>query len=257
MTDSTRASTALLESAANDLDTVFASLQGLRAAVAGVQAAATDAGRQITGTDLTALRPLLREQLRRHDSLVAGIGVLARPGLLGDAPMFVEWWCAGPAEPFLLRVSLDPDHPICSDYDTFEWFEEPWVEGSKRIVGPWVDYTGTGEHVMTLSVPIFDGEGEFLGVAGADVLARRIEELALRPLRKIAEDAALVNADGRVLASNTSRLLVGSLLTASEASWVAEAGQGSTVRPNGATSTRHSALPWTVVVFAGESAHGP
>jgi hypothetical protein len=233
VSDSAQASNKLLEAAASDLDAVFASLEELGGMVAEVQTAAVESGVHMRGADLTALRPLLREQLRRHDALVAGIGVLARPGLLGDAPMFVEWWCAGPAEPFLLRVSLDPDHAIFSDYDTFEWFEGPWTPGSKRIVGPWVDYTGTGEHVMTLSVPIFGGEGEFLGVTGADVLARRVEEFALSRLRTIPEDAALVNSDGRVLASNTSRLLVGTLLKDGDR----------------ASAIRHEDLPWTVVVF--------
>jgi hypothetical protein len=201
--------------------------------------------------DLISLRPLIRRHLRRHDSLVAGTGVLARPGLLDDAPMFVEWWCAGTTEPFLLRVSLDPEHPIFSDYDTFEWFEGPWKDGSKRVVGPWVDYTGTGEHVMTLSVPVFaaDGGSEFLGVAGADVLVRQMEEIALEPLRSMPEDAALVNTDGRVIASNTSRLLVGSLLEESDARWAADAEGGWTLRDDGVAASRHPALPWAVVVF--------
>lgn len=163
--------------------------------------------------------------------------------------MFVEWWCAGPTGPFLLRVSLEPEHAIFSDYSTFEWFEGPWTEGSTRIVGPWVDYTGTGEHVVTLSVPILGGPHEFLGVVGADLLARQIEEMALGPLRSIPDDAALVNADGRVIASNTSRLVVGSLLKESDARWAAVAGQGWTLRDDGVTASRRAGLPWTVVVF--------
>lgn len=249
MTDSRQASAKLLKVATGDIDALFASLRDVRDAVADVYRTANEAGQQMKRTDLTSLPALLRRQLRRHDALVAGTGVLVRPGLLDDAPMFVEWWCAGPAEPFLLRVSLDPNHPIFSDYDTFEWFEGPWKRGSERIVGPWVDYTGTGDHVMTFSVPIFGSDGEFLGVAGADVLASQIEEFALRPLRSIPDDAALVNTDGRVLASNTSRLLVGSLLKESDARWAAEAGGGWTVRDDGVAAGRQGGFPWAVVVF--------
>lgn len=251
MKDPRRASAELLEAAAGDLDSVFGSLRELGGAVATVDRNAIKAGRRPMGKDLRSLRPLIRQQLRRHDALVAGTGILMRPGLLADAPMFVEWWCAGPAEPFLLRVSLDPEHPIFSDYDTFEWFEGPWTEGSKRVVGPWVDYTGTGEHVLTVSIPIFgDGaELEFLGVAGADVLLRQVEEIALVPLRSIPQDAALINADGRVIASNTSRLLVGSLLEESNVQWAAEAGGGWSIREDGFAATRHAWLPWTVVTF--------
>lgn len=241
----------MLEAAACDLDAVFESLHELRAAVAAVQGGAKEAGRQPTRKDLVSLRPLIRRQLGRHDALLAGIGILARPDLLEDAPMFVEWWCAGPTEPFLLRVSLDPEHPIFSDYDTFEWFEGPWSVGSRRIVGPWVDYTGTGEHVLTLSVPVFAAgvESEFLGVAGADVLVRQVEEIVLGPLRSIPEDAALVNRDGRVIASNTSRLVVGSLLSASDAEWLAEAESGWTLRGDGVSASTHPWLPWAVVMF--------
>lgn len=228
---------------------MFDSLTELASAVAASAASASAARRRLTRRDVVSVRPLVKERLRRHDALVAGAGVLTRPGLLGDVPMFVEWWCAGTPEPFLLRVSLDPEHAIFSDYDTFEWFAEPWSEGSRRIVGPWVDYTGTGEHVLTLSVPVF-GEGQdFLGVAGADVLARGLEELAVRSLRRIPDDAALVNADGRVIASNTSRLLVGSLLTEEDARWAAGSQRGWAVREDGLAASRSTLLPWAVVVF--------
>jgi hypothetical protein len=249
MSDPRLASAELLSAAASDLVAVFGSLHELKKAVVEVRRRAHDAGRQLTRADLASLRPLLRRELRRQDALVAGTGVLTRPGLLRDAPMFVEWWCAGPSEPFPLPVSLDPEHPVFSDYDTFEWFEGPWQEGSKRIVGPWVDYTATGQHVMTLSIPIFGGDGEFLGVAGADVLAGQIEKIALKPLRAISNDAALVSAEGRVLASNTARLLVGSLLDEPNARWAAEAGRGWTVRDDGVAASRDARLPWSVVVF--------
>jgi hypothetical protein len=249
VTDSQQASANLLEAAAGDLDAVFDSLREIGEAVVRVHRGACEADRPTTRADLISLRPLIRGQLRRLDTLVAGIGVLARPGLLPDAPMFVEWWCAGPTEPFLLRVSLDPEHPVFSDYDTFEWFQGPWKGGSTRIVGPWVDYTGTSEHVITLSVPIFDQFGEFLGVVGADVLARQIEEITLGPLRSIPDDAALVNAEGRVIASNTPRLLVGSLLEEADARWAAETAGDWTLRDDGVAASRHAGLSWSVVVF--------
>jgi len=228
---------------------VFESLTELAAAVAASAASASAAGRRLTRRDVVSVRSLVKQQLRRHDALVAGTGVLTRPGLLDDMPMFVEWWCAGTPAPFLLRVSLDPEHAIFSDYDTFEWFAEPWSEGSRRIVGPWVDYTGTGEHVLTLSVPVFGAGEEFLGVAGADVLARRLEELAVRSLREIPDDAALVNSDGRVIASNTSRLLAGCLIAEEDARWAADAQRGWSVREDGLAASRATQLPWAVVVF--------
>jgi hypothetical protein len=249
VTSSAEASAGLLKGAAGDLEVLFGSLGELAGATADLERSAEKEGRRLRRQDVVSVRPLIKKQLRRHDALVAGTGVLMRPGLLEDVPMFVEWWCAGSPEPFLLRVSLDPEHAIFSDYDTFEWFAEPWAAGSRRIVGPWVDYTGTGEHVLTLSVPIFGSDDEFLGVAGADVLARQLEEIAIRALREIPRDAALINADGRVIASNTSRLLVGSLLEEDDARWASTAGRGWTVRGDGLAASRDAQLPWAVVVF--------
>lgn len=249
MTDAEKASAELLEAAAGAVDAVFVSLGGLRDAVANLHREAKEAERQMTRTDVVSVRPLIQQHLRRHNALVAGAGVLMRPGLLRDAQMFVEWSCVGSAGPLLLRVSLDPEQAIFSDYDTFEWFKEPWNEESKRIVGPWVDYTGTGDHVLTLSLPIFGSEAEFVGVAGTDLLARQLEELALPPLRSIADDAALVNSDGRVIASNTPDLLVGSLLPEADARWAADTSTGWAVRADGVGGSRHPVLPWTVVVF--------
>lgn len=238
----------LLDKAAEELGAVIASLSQLGDSIGRAHRLATDAGRDTTRSDFLSLRPAIGEHLRRHHALVTGMGVLARPGLLTDAAMFVEWWCVGSGEPFLLRVSLDPEHPVFSDYDTFEWFEGPWRMGASRVVGPWVDFTGTGEHVLTLSVPIFSGRGEeFLGVAGADVPVGRIEDLAIPTLIQIKEDAALINSDGRVIASNTSRLLTGSLLPGADALIEVSPANGWRLR-DGVGESENPALPWAVVI---------
>lgn len=251
MKDSRIAAAELLEAVASDLDTIFGSLLELGVEVAAAYRTAGGLEPGTTSEDLLPLRSLIAQMLEEHDSYVGGLGFLARPGLLSDAQMFVEWWCAGASQAYPLQPPLDPEHPFFHDYERFEWFVGPWTVGSKRIVGPWVDCLGTGEHAMTLSVPVFGGDSghEFLGVAGADLRVRRVERTAIARLSSIPRDVALVNGEGRIIASNTSRLLAGSLLEESDARWAAEAGAGWTRRGDGAEAIAHRTLPWTVVLF--------
>src|ERR1044071_9618029 len=48
--------------------------------------------------DLATLRPLLWSHLTGGplSALIAGIGFIAAPGLLADAPWYLEWWQENP-----------------------------------------------------------------------------------------------------------------------------------------------------------------
>jgi len=90
VTSPARTSANLLSAAGGELEAVFDSLTELAAALATSMAAARAAQRRLKRRDVMAIRPQVKQHLRRHDALVAGTGVLTRPGLLGDVPMFVE-----------------------------------------------------------------------------------------------------------------------------------------------------------------------
>src|SRR3954469_6754367 len=60
---------------------------------------------------LAALRPLLCSRLTAGPlpALIAGIGFIAAPGLLADAPWYLEWWQENPSgQPKQLLRDLDP-----------------------------------------------------------------------------------------------------------------------------------------------------
>jgi hypothetical protein len=108
------------------------------------------------------------------------------------------------------------------------------------VAGPYVDYICTHQYTFTLAVPIAH-DGRFVGVAGADILASRVERLVLPALSRIDRSVVLVGGNGRVIASNTASILPGAAVSrqplSSELVPVAGLGQAD----NGRT------LPWTLL----------
>jgi hypothetical protein len=198
------------------LEDVFEAVARVRdrtVAIAAVRAA----GRPLTTADLAGLRPLLHDRLRRHRDLISGVGFIAEPGLLGDAPAWLEWWQTsrdGELRPLLL--DLDPHTSAYSDYTHWDWFALPRETGERACAGPYVDYLCSDEYSLTLSAPVHHG-GRFLGVAAADVYLRHFEAAVIPLLRLLPGPACLVNARGRVAASTDARHLAGSLLKGPDA----------------------------------------
>ena len=127
------------------------------------------------------------------------------PGVLEDAPPWLEWWRrAGSGPPVFLNAELDPGRPDFYDYEAAEWFTTPRDTGTRWIAGPFVDHSGTNEHILTLTLPVVR-DGRFLGVAGADIAVGSIERIAGPALAAVGADAVLLNHRGRVIATNTPR----------------------------------------------------
>lgn len=176
----------------DDLDHVFAGLHNLAREFAELDA------EPLRRADVETLRPQILALLAAHADLITGAGVVTRPGLLADAPRWLEWWW-GPG-PDLLRVNLDPAAPDFYDYTTTEWF----AATEPHMAGPYVDYACTNEYAITLAIPV-----PGFGVAGADVLVANLERRVMPALMAIDRPAALTNAHGRVIASNTAELAPG------------------------------------------------
>jgi Cache domain len=188
---------------------VLASVIGLGEATAAIAAAAQQAGRPLRHADLAGLRGPVAGLLRQHAGLAAGAGVVLAPGTLADAPRCIEWWRADQGSGLTqLQVDLDPDSAEFFDYTTTEWYGTPERTGRPSVAGPYVDYICTHQYTFTVSVPI-TAAGNFAGVAGADILAGQVERLVLDGLSTLGRTAVLVGGNGRVIASNTARVLPG------------------------------------------------
>ncbi|MBO3752379.1 PDC sensor domain-containing protein [Streptosporangiaceae bacterium NEAU-GS5] len=184
-----------------ELEQVFADLDTLGGRFADIATAGEPPQRE----SLAALRPTIFGVLAAHRGLVAGAGVITAPGLLRDAPRWLEWWWTKAAgTPEALRVNLDPAAPDFFDYTTADWYLTPERTLARQVTGPFVDYACTNEYTITLSVPVRAGE-RLLGMAAADVLAASVEQRVLGTLAAFDHPVILASADGRVIASNSPR----------------------------------------------------
>ena len=178
---------------------VFADLDALAEQTRKIAATS----RTLVRDDLVPLREGIFDILARHRGLVAGTGIVTAPGLLADAPRWLEWWwMKSSGSPEELRVNLDPAAPDFFDYTRADWYATPERVGERHVAGPYVDYACTNDYAVTLSTPIRRGK-RMVGVAAADVLVSSLERHVLPVLSGFDRAVALANADGRVIASNS------------------------------------------------------
>jgi hypothetical protein len=181
---------------------VFERLKPLLAAAESVLADAPSAAA------LHRIRPQVTEAL---GGLVVGAGFVSAPHVLSDSEFGFEWWTGSASDPSQLFISLDPGAENFLDYTRQSWFTVPRDTGRRHINGPYVDYLCTDEYTLTFTIPVLLA-GSFAGVVGADVYVREFER-AVRPrLRSLGRGAALLNAQGRVIVSNSVRQPTGSLV---------------------------------------------
>jgi len=206
-----RGGAALLAAIGRRVGRVLASVAGLGDAMTALAAAAA-APRPLRRSDLASLRPLAAGVVRRHRGLVAGAGVVLAPDVVADAARWIEWCWAGPGGGISrLDVDLDPASAEFYDYTTTEWYREPARTGQQWVAGPYVDYICTHQYTFTLAAPLTLA-GRFLGVAGADILADRVERLVLPGLARLGPGMVLANGHGRVIASSSASILPGTVL---------------------------------------------
>jgi hypothetical protein len=190
----------------------FAGIETLRALAVDVHRRAVAEDRAPTTEDLSTIRPTVLAHLSSHARL-AGTGVIAAPGVLADQPRWLEWWRRPPADgdPLPLAVDLDTGNIGSYDYPLAPWFDVPCRTGRRVVVGPYVDYAGTDEYILTFAAPVSSDAG-FFGVAAADIRTNDFERAMLPILNSEGPATVLVNATGRVLASNTPAAIVGSMV---------------------------------------------
>jgi hypothetical protein len=166
---------------------------------------------------LLAGRPVLddgvRELLHAPGQLAVGLGLVVAPQPDRGLPLRLEWWQVDPDGGQLrtLEPDLRPTSLGYYDYTATEWFDVPRRTGRRHVVGPYVDVHGTGRYLLTLTEPVVV-DGEFVGVAGADVSVRRFEKHLLQRLGRLPSPFLLLNHEDRVVISSAPRWLVGGLV---------------------------------------------
>lgn len=195
------------------VERVFATVAAVRTAALGPAAReGFTTGAAVLGDDVRAL-------LLEPGQLAVGLGLVVAPR--AQRPLRLEWWQVDPDGGALrtLEPDLRPTSLGYYDYTATEWFDVPRRTGHRHVVGPYVDVHGTGRYLLTLTEPVVV-DGEFVGVAGADVSVRRFEAHLLRVLGRLTGPFVLVNEEERVVLSTAPQWLVGELVAPDVASCV-------------------------------------
>jgi len=164
----------------------------------------------LTERRIEPVRDLLLGWLR-EDDVAWGYGYVAAPELVDGKPRYLFWWQRTGRDFRRLQVNFDIDDVNVYDYLHMDWYTGAEQKRGVVIHGPWVDYTGSGQFVLTAAVPVMNGE-EFLGIAGGDLLVSSLEMQLLPALKAVQAEALLVNANRQIVVSNSPRWIPGDRL---------------------------------------------
>lgn len=161
----------------------------------------------ITDRDLKPIQSAAETFLAKHSSPEAA-GVVIRPGIVGDDGD-IEWWKRDEDDTSTrVLFTLTPQTAGFYDFETLEWFRNVVETGQPTLTGPYLDYAGMDQYILTLTVP-FRMDGEIVGAAGCDIDLASLEAALMPKLRSIDADVALVSQHDRIVLGNSGRFLVG------------------------------------------------
>ncbi|NLT25361.1 MAG: hypothetical protein GXX90_01690 [Microbacteriaceae bacterium] len=157
--------------------------------------------------DIVRMRDLSYMVLDSHPKTF-GAGVVFDLDRIAASDQTIQWHVRGDDgyEPY--GFVYDGDSPEFYDYIGLPWFDEPKRTGEPVLAGPYLDFLGVDEYILTASVPFEIGH-RFAGTASSDIEVRTIERMFLEQARGIDADIALTNLEGRIVCTNSSRFLPG------------------------------------------------
>ena len=189
-------------------DSVFADVDRIAAATLEQ----LDPAQRRLSSSLRAIDELTTGIVEQAGQPITGAGFVAAVGYLDDTRWWLEWFARGDGtRADRLASETNPQAPGFYDYEFLPWYVVPRDTGRRHVTGPYVDYLCTDDYTLTFTVPVVVG-GTFAGVAGADVKVDTAETLLMPPLRAAGRRLAVVNAHGRIVASNSGRHVCGDLL---------------------------------------------
>jgi DNA-binding FadR family transcriptional regulator len=157
-------------------------------------------------------RPVL-PSLGQLDDVVHGLGFMAEIGILPETRYWIEWWQRTTDGTFDRDYShqLDPTRDDFYDYGSKGYMTRPRDTGEPSAMGPYVDYGGVDDYLVTVSVPVTNN-GVFVGIMAADIRVASLERSVAPWLAQADGACILLNSDSRVLLSNSVRYNVGDVL---------------------------------------------
>ncbi len=169
----------------------------------------------LAARDVEDIESVCRAQLDALPMAV-GAGFVAAPQMVAAHERFLAWWQRSGDEHVRLRLNFDVNSIDVYDYIQMDWFRLARDSMRPSAYGPYVDYTGAGLYVITCARPVVRADA-FVGVAGIDLAVDEVELGLARKLLASTRPAAVVNAEGRVVSTNTADWLVGTRVGEGEA----------------------------------------
>ncbi|GAA1686433.1 hypothetical protein GCM10009792_02810 [Microcella alkalica] len=148
------------------------------------------------------VEPYARRTFDSLDLPVYGAGFIAALDWLSDARSHLAWW-QGADRAKLVLASQSVNKELI-DYSELEWYRVPQSSGAPHVAGPYVDYLCSDEYTITVAAPV-ELDGQFVGVAGLDLLIDQVERDLLPRLSAFGSDVSIVNGVGRLLLSTSAR----------------------------------------------------
>ncbi len=154
-------------------------------------------------------------RLGHAEQLIHGVGYMAQTEHFATAPYWIEWWQRAPDGTFDRDFShqLDPGRDDFYDYESQAYFTRPRDTGQPNAMGPYIDHGGVDDYLVTVTAPVNHAE-TFLGIMCVDIRVAGLETALAPWLARESRECILVNADSRVLLSNSMRYNVGDLVPA-------------------------------------------
>lgn len=183
-------------------------------------------GREPTVRDLNAeVARRVMPRLGDLPEVVHGLGFMAEVGLLSEAPYWMEWWQRAPDGAFDRDYThqLDTSRDDFYDYGIRAYLTQPRLTGKPSAMGPYIDHGGVGETIITVSVPVVRDDGglrddeakpAFVGIMAADLRIATLERSLSPWLAQAEHDCVILNADSRVVLSNSVQFNVGDVVSA-------------------------------------------
>lgn len=161
------------------------------------------------------IKKLSKRFVADHPS-VDGVGVIFARAADSGGRGVIEWW-ERDASLGVHRYAfgLNPAGDRFYDYEQLEWFVMTYASGQQWITGPYIDYLGVDEYVVTLTAQS-TVHGRAVGIAGLDIKMSALERELLPLLQRFPGRAALITTHGSILASNTGSLIAGDRIVPAE-----------------------------------------
>jgi hypothetical protein len=167
-------------------------------------AAKAKAGKSVlAGLDKVAWRFL------EKNSFATGAGTFAAAEAVEEGGRPFEWWYRkGSGDKERLDADRMPGSQRYYDYEKLPFVTTAASTGKQTLSGPYLDYLGLEEYILSFTAPIFV-HGNFTGVAGCDIRIKDLEPLIMPHLLAVPGEAALINANNRVILGNSGMYLIG------------------------------------------------